>query len=96
MFYPNQQQKPICIAVIVINVKIMLRHSIYISGPYTDTAAGKTDWLPYSIIENSSCYSKYILVLFPYFLFPSVCQNQIVNHVTLCEQFRPAVACLSS
>jgi len=42
MLYINQQQKPTYIAIIVINVKIMLFHCLYISRPYIDTEARKT------------------------------------------------------
>jgi len=58
MLYHNQQQKPFCIAIIVINGKIMLPHCLYISGPYIDTEIGKTGSLPYAVIEKSKCYSQ--------------------------------------
>jgi hypothetical protein len=57
MLYINQQQKPICSAVIAINGKIMLPPCLYISEPYIDTEARKIVSLPYAIIEMSNCYS---------------------------------------
>jgi hypothetical protein len=63
--YFNEQPKPICSAVIVMNGKIMLLYCLYISVLYINTEAGKIDSLPYAIIEMSNCYSQRSLDLLP-------------------------------
>ena len=64
----NQEEKPICNVVTVINGKIMLDHCLYISGLYIDTEARKIDSLPYAIIGKSNCYSHPFLGLFSFLL----------------------------
>jgi hypothetical protein len=61
--YFNQEQKPTCSAIIVIDGKIKLPHCLHVSGPYIDTEARKIDSLPYAIIEKFNCCSH------PFFKF---------------------------
>jgi hypothetical protein len=84
---------PICSAAILINVSVMLPHFLHISRQYIDTITCKNDSLPYEIIEKSNCSSQRFLGFVSVSVFmPSVCQNQTVNHVTTCGQYRPAIS----
>ena len=92
MVYFNQQPKPTCSAVIVINGKIMLHYCLYISVPYIDTEARKIDSLFMQSSKSPIAVLNHLYVSSPFFFSPIVCQNQTVNHVTICALLRPAIS----